>query len=697
MPPKGQHPKRGVRIKSARVRLRLNKSEKAKLIKPIAFNNLSPEDSLAPQERKICKDLEKIKDPDAIGKLGLFPKIWEEHTSDWEIIRTVQGGGINFLELPFQERKPNLARGQDLDLLRKEVEKLRQQGVVEFAEHEEGEFISRIFLVKKKDKANFRLILDLSDLNEDFVEYKKFKMETLKSILRLVTPDCWFYSIDFSDAYYSIPVHPSLRKYLRFELDGKLYQYTCMPNGYKDAPRLFTKLLKVPLSKIRRELKATIAAYLDDSIGIERGVKEELRAIPHRLIQIFQDFGYTINFEKSSLDLTKTIEFLGFIINSIDMTVSLSEKKTKSVRTAIREILHKGRLTIREVCRVIGKIIATMPANRFARRFTTRAILLKDQALRESGEDYDSIMQLSEEVIEDFREQERLLEGTFCPIFESKPQLTLKTDASNEGWGVFAPFREDNFRQFGGRWGPEFAEMHINTLETAAIWIGLSYTMKETANTHVRIRCDNTTAVAAVKKQGCFKNEDRNYFAREIWDIAKERNIWLSIEHIPGIENVEADEASRYFRDSAEWGITRQIQEAIFRRWGTPYIDLFATSRNRVLERFASWGPDPEACIIDSFQADWGSFSSVYIFPPVPLIPKVIQKIIMERARGILIVPNWEAQMWYRHLLKIQTDFLDFICDESSIYLSVDTEMQRRNCPFGHTLRAVAFSGDSFW
>ena len=154
-------------------------------------------------------------------------------------------------------------------------------------------------------------------------------------------------------------------------------QYTCMPNGYKDAPRLFTKLLKVPLSKIRKELKATIAAYLDDSLGIERGVKEELRDIPHRLIQIFQAFGYTINFEKSSLDLTKTIEFLGFIINSIDMTVSLSEKKTKSVRTAIREILHKGRMTIREVSRVIGKIIATMPANRFARRFTTRAILLK--------------------------------------------------------------------------------------------------------------------------------------------------------------------------------------------------------------------------------------------------------------------------------------------------------------------------------
>ena len=303
------------------------------------------------------------------------------------------------------------------------------------------------------------------------------------------------------------------------------------------------------------------------------------------------------------------------MINSVDMTVSLSESKTESVRKTIRDILSKERVTIRDVSRVIGKIIATMPANRFARRFTTRAIILKGSALRESGDDYDGIMHLSEEVIEDLKEQERLIEGTFCPIFESKPQLIPKTDASHGGWGVFAPFRTDHLRQFGGRWGPEYEGMHINTLETAAIWIGQTYMLNNTYNTHVIIRCDNTTAVAAVKKQGCFKNKDRNDFAREIWDFVRERNIWLSIEHIPGKDNVEADEASRYFRDSAEWGITSSIRDAIFSRWGAPYIDLFATSRNHVLDKFASWGPDPGACFIDSFQVDWGSFDSVYIFP----------------------------------------------------------------------------------
>ena len=205
--------------------LRMKRNLKKGFIKPAVDMDQNAREALAPKRKEVVKHQEKIKDPSAIGKLGKFPEIWENHTSDREILSTVRGEGLQFLTLPCQDGKPNMARGQDLDLLRKEVKKLRQQGVVELAEHEEGEYISRVFLVKKKDKDEYRMILDLSDLNEDYVEYKKFKMDTLKSILRMVTPDCLFYSIDFSDAYYSIPIHPRLRKYLRFELDGKLYQY----------------------------------------------------------------------------------------------------------------------------------------------------------------------------------------------------------------------------------------------------------------------------------------------------------------------------------------------------------------------------------------------------------------------------------------------------------------------------------------
>ena len=42
-------------------------------IKHIAFNNRNAKEVLAPSERKIAEDMEKIKDPSAIGKLGMFP------------------------------------------------------------------------------------------------------------------------------------------------------------------------------------------------------------------------------------------------------------------------------------------------------------------------------------------------------------------------------------------------------------------------------------------------------------------------------------------------------------------------------------------------------------------------------------------------------------------------------------------------
>ena len=55
------------------------------------------------------------------------------------------------------------------------------------------------------------MILDLKECNHDQVEHVKFKMETLKTVTKLITPGCWFYSLDLKDAYYSIPVHEDLR------------------------------------------------------------------------------------------------------------------------------------------------------------------------------------------------------------------------------------------------------------------------------------------------------------------------------------------------------------------------------------------------------------------------------------------------------------------------------------------------------
>ena len=74
-----------------------------------------------------------------------------------------------------------------------------------------------------------------------------FKMDTLETAIKMVTPNCHMASIDLKDAYCCVPVHENDQKYLKFKWQGKLYQFTALPNGLSSGPRDFTKLMKPPL------------------------------------------------------------------------------------------------------------------------------------------------------------------------------------------------------------------------------------------------------------------------------------------------------------------------------------------------------------------------------------------------------------------------------------------------------------------
>ena len=58
------------------------------------------------------------------------------------------------------------------------------------------------------------MILNLKRLNKH-ITYHHFKMDTLQTALLLVTPNCFFASIDLKDAYYSCSIAPEHRKFLR--------------------------------------------------------------------------------------------------------------------------------------------------------------------------------------------------------------------------------------------------------------------------------------------------------------------------------------------------------------------------------------------------------------------------------------------------------------------------------------------------
>ena len=121
-------------------------------------------------------------------------------------------------------------------------------------------------------------------------------------------------------AYYSVPLADEIQCKFRFTRSGKIYQYTCLPNGVSCAPRQFTKLLKLVFASLCM-LGHTNAGYIDDSLPVADSFTECEENI-HDTVSLMTDLGFIIHEQKSVLIPTH-ITFLGKTIDSERMIVTL--------------------------------------------------------------------------------------------------------------------------------------------------------------------------------------------------------------------------------------------------------------------------------------------------------------------------------------------------------------------------------------
>ena len=195
------------------------------------------------------------------------------------------------------------------NILSELIQELLGKKVIFECEHEQGEFISPIFLREKGD-GKYRMILNLKELNKH-LDTTHFKMETINTVIDLITPNCYMSSIDLKDAYYSVPIKEEAQKYIKFCFQGKLYKFVCLPNGYCHGPRKFTKLLKPPLSELRT-LGHTIMAYIDDLFNLGETYQDCVLNVVDT-IKLFTRLGFCIHPIKSAFIPSQEITFLGFI------------------------------------------------------------------------------------------------------------------------------------------------------------------------------------------------------------------------------------------------------------------------------------------------------------------------------------------------------------------------------------------------
>ena len=154
--------------------------------------------------------------------------------------------------LPFQFR-PNLTRSptvisnyhnpsEQAHLLEALYQLVNKNAVEPVTNQNSLGFYNRLYLVPKPNN-RWRPILDLITLNT-FLNTELFKMETPETIRTSLQTGEWVTSIDFKDAYFYIPIHSHSRKYMRFHLQGRSYQFKTLPFSLSTAPMEFTVVAK---------------------------------------------------------------------------------------------------------------------------------------------------------------------------------------------------------------------------------------------------------------------------------------------------------------------------------------------------------------------------------------------------------------------------------------------------------------------
>ena len=136
------------------------------------------------------------------------------------------------------------------------------------------------------------------------------------------------------------------------------------------------------------------------------------------------------------------------------------------------------------------------------------------------------------------------------------------------------------------------------------------------------------------------------------------QDITLRARHILGCLNVIADRLSRPSQPiMTEWSLHPEVVNLIFRLWGTPVVDRFATVHNTHLHQFRALVLEPRALAIDALSQDWQG-RSMYMFPPFLLLNSHSEAQDHPDRRGDTHRPWWPSQPWFPHLLGLSVNHL---------------------------------------
>ena len=451
---------------------------------------------------------------------------------------------------------------------------------------------------------------------------------------------------DLTSAYHFIEIYKPHTKYFGFSWKNKngaisLYKFLVLPFGLSSACSIFTKLTRPLISKWQSEGKLVVM-FLDDGLGCAfnfEKTKEIVLCIKNDLLLS----GLVPNATKCNWVPVQIIEFLGVSIDSRNRSIYIPERRLDKALETISAIINANkvhrRVHVWQLTSFVGQIISMSVVLGNISQIMTRYLSIDISC----AVSCDSFIKLSSDSLQQiYFWQENLGSLNKADMFDINIySKKVFSDASRTGFADYEIRTERGVSH--GQWTVEESFKSSTWRELVAVFRVMQSLSHYLSGHRVKWFSDNQSIISIVKKGSM--NEELQCVALDIFRFCLRKSIVLYLEWVWRTRIEKADYLSKIL-EYDDWGISFGLFNGLQNRFGIFEVDWFASEYNAKVSVFYSRFWNPTSSGIDAFTEKWTEKFGIFV-PPISMVYRVLQKMELDRAKGVLVVPLWNSAVFW--------------------------------------------------
>ena len=187
------------------------------------------------------------------------------------------------------------------EIINKEVKKLLATNIITPSN---SSWASPVVIVRKRD-GSARFCIDYRSLNS-ITQKDVYPLPRIDDVIERLNGSSIFSKLDLRSGYFQVPLAHTDREKTAFTTPDGLYQFNRLPQGLRNSPAVFQRLMNQTLGALRWDV---CLAYLDDIVVHSSSIDQHLIDV-NRVCKALHTANFRLNYEKC-LFFQSHIPFLG--------------------------------------------------------------------------------------------------------------------------------------------------------------------------------------------------------------------------------------------------------------------------------------------------------------------------------------------------------------------------------------------------